>query len=276
MNTDTPTAFDHSCDPNFFSHYAEQSESEGTRQRFTQVLEKSLKLIASRRSDASGLKVLDIGCNAGTQARMWARLGHEVTGLDVNAPLLELARARAQADGLEIRFDVGTATALPYADASFDVCLLPELLEHVVDWESTLREAVRVLKPNGLFFVSTTNALCPKQQEFNLPFYSWYPGFVKRHVERLAVTTRPDLANHARYPAVHWFTVYGLSRFLGRLDIECFDRFDLIETAGRPALQRAIVWAVRHVPPLRFLGHVATAGSTVMGIKLRAPARGAS
>lgn len=267
MDTKQSTTFDHSCDPNFFAHYAEQSESAGTRQRFTQVQEKALKLLASRRADAAHLRVLDIGCNAGTQARMWAKLGHEVTGLDVNEPLLELARSRARDDGLSIQFDVGTATALPYADASFDVCLLPELLEHVGDWESCLREAVRVLKPGGVFFVSTTNALCPKQQEFNLPLYSWYPGFVKRHVEKLAVTTRPDLANHARYPAVHWFTVYGLSRFPGRLGIECFDRFDLIETRGRPALQRAALWCVRQFGVLRFCGHVMTAATSIMGIK---------
>ena len=267
MDPQQPSAFDHSCDPNFFAHYAEQSESAGTRQRFTQVLEKALKLIASRRADTARLKVLDIGCNAGTQARMWAGLGHEVIGLDVNEPLLELGRSRAAAEGLTIRFDVGTATALPYPDGSFDVCLLPELLEHVEDWESCLREAVRVLKPNGVFFVSTTNALCPKQQEFNLPLYSWYPGFVKRRVEKLAVTTRPDLANHTRYPAVHWFTVYGLSRFLERLGIECFDRFDMVETAGRSAAQRTLLWCVRHSSVLRFLGHVLTAGTSIMGVR---------
>lgn len=264
---ETPTAFDHGCDPNFFAHYAEQSESAGTRQRFAQILQKSIKLAASRRPDTTGLKVLDIGCNAGTQARMWAQLGHHVTGLDVNEPLLELARQRARSDGLSIQFDVGTATALPYADASFDVCLLPELLEHVEDWESCLREAVRVLRPNGVFYVSTTNALCPKQQEFNLPAYSWYPGFVKRRVEKLAVTTRPDLANHARYPAVHWFTIYGLSRFLSQLGIECFDRFDLVETAGRSALQRGAIWSLKNVAALRFMGHVVTAGTSIMGVK---------
>jgi 2-polyprenyl-6-hydroxyphenyl methylase/3-demethylubiquinone-9 3-methyltransferase len=267
MDTKQVTAFDRSCDPSFFAYYAEQSESAGTRQRFAQVLEKAMKLIASRRADVSALDVLDIGCNAGTQSRMWARLGHRVTGLDVNEPLLELARERARADHLTIRFDVASATALPYRDSTFDVCLLPELLEHVEDWETCLREAVRVLKPNGVFFVSTTNALCPKQQEYNLPLYSWYPGFAKRWVERLAVTTRPDLANHARYPAVHWFTVYGLSRFLSRLGIECFDRFDLIDTTGRSALKRGALWSVLHFAPLRFVGHVLTPGTTVMGIK---------
>lgn len=267
MDTQQQTTLDHSCDPNFFAHYAEQSESAGTQQRFARVLEKALKLVVANRADASRLKVLDIGCNAGTQARMWAKLGHEVTGLDVNEPLLELARERAGADGLTIRFDVGTATALPYGDAVFDVCLLPELLEHVEDWEACLREAVRVLKPEGVLYVSTTNALCPKQQEFNLPMYSWYPGFVKRRYERLAVSTRPDLANHTRYPAVHWFTIYGLSRFLANLGIRSLDRFDLIEPSGRSVLEKGALWMIQHSAILRFFGHVMTPGTSILGVK---------
>jgi 2-polyprenyl-3-methyl-5-hydroxy-6-metoxy-1,4-benzoquinol methylase len=54
-----------------------------------------------------------------------------------------------------------------------DVCLLPELLEHVADWQSCLNEAARVLRPGGLLYLSTTNVLCPRQQEFNLPLYSF-------------------------------------------------------------------------------------------------------
>ena len=75
-----------------------------------------------------------------------------------------------------------------------DVCLLPELLEHVADWQSCLKEAPRVLRSGGLLYLSTTNVLRPRQEEFNLPLYSWYPGPLKRYCERLAMTTRPALA----------------------------------------------------------------------------------
>ena len=264
----TESSFDHSSDPKFFAYYAALSESASTLQRFGTVRDKALKLIRQRRDlhDVQ-LDVLDVGCNAGTQVRMWASLGHRVTGLDVNAPLLELARDRAVKDGLSVRFDVGTATALPYADSAFDVCLLPELLEHVQDWQSCLNEAVRVLRPGGLLYLSTTNALCPKQQEFNLPFYSWYPAFLKRHFEKLAVTSRPELANHARYPAVHWFTFGQLRRYLGARKIDCLDRFDVIETKGRSLSVRAAVWALQNLAPLRLLGHLATPGTMVIGFK---------
>lgn len=259
--------FDHSSDPNFLAYYTEQSASAATIGRFTRVRDKSLKLISERRGALQSLSVLDIGCGAGAQAMLWAECGCQVFGLDVNQPLVEVGRERAAARQLAIQFQVGTATNLPFADGSMDVCLMPELLEHVEDWRACLNEAVRVLKPGGLLYVSTSNALCPKQQEFNLPLYSWYPKFLKRHYERLAVTSRPDLANYARYPAVHWFTFYGLRRYLRPLGVESMDRFDLIDTTDRSLLERALVGATRRLPPLRFLGHVMTAGTTVFGFK---------
>ncbi|HQT26446.1 MAG TPA: class I SAM-dependent methyltransferase, partial [Burkholderiales bacterium] len=136
---------------------------------------------------------------AGTQCRLWAKHNYSVTGVDVNQPLIELARSRAAEEGLPITFKVGSATDIPIEDNAVDLCLVPELLEHVADWESCVREFARITKPGGMIFLSTTNVLCPVQQEFTLPFYSWYPSFLKRRYEKLSVTTRPELANYAKY-----------------------------------------------------------------------------
>lgn len=258
---------DHSSDSRFRAYYEEKSSSAAARQHFERIRHKAMALLARQGRDVESLRVLDIGCNAGTQAILWAEAGHRVTGLDVNKPLVEVARERAQSAGLDVQFDLGTATRLPYADGSMDVCLMLELLEHVQDWESCVNEAVRVLAPGGLLYLSTTNALCPVQQEFNLPLYSWYPSPLKRHFEKLAVTTQPELANYARYPAVHWFTYGGLKRYLVQRQLRCFDRFDLIEIRQAGRLQRWAVTAVQRLPPVRWIGHLLTPGTSVMALK---------
>lgn len=261
--------FDHSSDPGFLAYYTRQSVSQTTLLRFERVRDRALALLSERGNPPQSLRVLDIGCGAGTQARLWAQRGHEAHGVDVNAPLIAVGQARACNDGVNVQLQVGTATSLPFADASMDVCLMPELLEHVQDWQACLREAVRVLKPGGLLYVSTSNALCPRQHEFNLPAYSWYPAFVKRRVEKLATTTRPALANHARYPAVHWFTYYGLRGFLAPMGMACQDRFDVMDLTDRGASAKVAVALIRSLPPFRLIGQMLTAGTIVWAVKRR-------
>ncbi len=262
-----PTSLDHGSDPHFQAYYEKASLSEATLQRFRTVRDKALALLAVHGRDTAHLRVADIGCGAGTQSLLWAELGHSVLGLDVNAPLMEVARRRAAERGLRVDFQVGTATELPLENSSVDVCLLPELLEHVPDWESCLREATRSLDVGGLLYLSTTNTLCPVQSEFNLPLYSWYPGLAKRYCERLAVTTRPSIANYAKYPAVNWFTFYRLREYLAPLGFECFDRFDMIDIDQVRASLRWVVRMTRALAPARFVGHVLTPGTTLFAVK---------
>lgn len=265
-------AWDHTTHPDFYDYYANASQSAATAGRFGRVQAMVLR-VASQRGLSGALDVADIGCGAGTQCRMWAERGHRVFGIDVSEPLVELARQRAREHGVEAQFEVGSATALPWADNSMDVCLMPELLEHVADWQSCIMEAARVLRPGGLFYLSTTNVLCPRQDEYNLPLYSWYPAALKRHYERAAVTTKPQVANYATYPAVNWFSYYRLRDFLGPLGFLCLDRFDLIDLDGKGRLAGAVVRLVKQVRLLRLLGHVATPGTRLLAVKQAATAR---
>lgn len=263
------TKWDHSSDQNFVDYYAEQSTSATTLQRFTLVRDRVLKLLAEIRNpdDSKALDVADIGCGTGTQARLWANLGHKVHAIDVNAALVEIGKSRAENEKLSIEFDVGSATELPYPDYSMDVALLPELLEHVADWEGCLSETIRILKPGGVLYASTTNFLCPIQNEFNLPLYSWYPSPLKRRYERLAVTTRPSLANYCKYPAVNWFSYYTLAAYLAKRGFECRDRFDMVDRDRLGAVGKIAIGLIRSLPPLRFIGQVGTPGSIVFAIR---------
>ena len=264
------TAWDHSSDERFYNYYAQASQSKKAQQRFRSIRDCVLRTVERGGSAAGILEVADIGCGAGTQSLLWAELAHHVHGLDVNEPLLNLARERAKQSGYIIDFRLGSATHLPWADESMDVCLLVELLEHVSEWQDCLRECARVLCPGGILFLTTSNKLCPRQQEFNLPLYSWYPKMLKRHFQRLATTTRPELANYAKYPAVNWFSFYSLRAALAPYGFRCLDRFEIADLPTKSGWVRGVLTCMRLLPPLRWFGHVATAGTTVAAIKLGA------
>ena len=257
--------WDHGSHEKFYEYYAKESLGPGAIQRFHAIRDSVLRNDPSKNSSRP-CDIADIGCGAGTQSLLWAELGHRVHGVDVNDPLLNLARDRARNAGYEIDFQVGSAVCLPLPDNSMDVCLAVELLEHVADWRSCLNEFTRILRPNGLLFLSTTNKLCPFQSEFNLPLYSWYPAPIKRYAERLAVTTQPQLANYAKYPAVNWFSYYSLRQELSE-QFESLDRFDLIDISNKGTAARTVLRSLRALPPLRWLAHCATEGTAVLARK---------
>lgn len=107
---------------------------------------------------APGQEVLDLACGTGTLT-IWARqraAGSRVLGLDGDADVLARARAKARAAGLEIVFDEGLSTSLPYAENRFDR-VLSSLFFHHLDRDGkmrTLAQVFRVLKPGGELHVA--------------------------------------------------------------------------------------------------------------------------
>jgi ubiquinone/menaquinone biosynthesis C-methylase UbiE len=259
--------WDHSSHDEFLEYYAQKSIHPAHLQNFRSVKKAILRVLGEQNGEGHKYDVLDVGCNAGGQCSVWAGDGHQVHGLDINEPLLELGRKRAKEAGQQIDYRLGSATELPWPDNSMDVCIALELLEHVAEWQKCLQEFSRVLRPGGVLFLSTSNRLCPRQQEFNLPLYSWYPGLVKRHFERLAITARPDLANHAKYPAVNWFDPYSLGRELARHGLAYRDRFDIVDTADKGGLAKFVISSIQALPPLRFFAHVCTSSTLLLGVK---------
>ena len=170
---------------------------------------------------------------------------------------------------MSAEFHVGSATKLPLADASCDIVLVSELLEHLADWEPCVNEAIRVLRTGGVLYMSTTNRLCPIQQEFALPAYSWYPTALKKHCERLAVTTHGHWVQFTSFPAVHWFTFHQLKEYLRERGVTAMDRFDVMQTSGSK-LRAAMVGAIRASRLLRLVAHLLTPYTIVVGYRLPA------
>jgi ubiquinone/menaquinone biosynthesis C-methylase UbiE len=92
---------------------------------------------------AAGKDVLEVGCGTGLLLERVARVARTARGVDLSPGMLERARAR----GLSV--DLGSATALPYPDASFDVTYSFKVLAHVPALERALAEMARVTRPGG-------------------------------------------------------------------------------------------------------------------------------
>jgi SAM-dependent methyltransferase len=100
-----------------------------------------------------GRRVLDLGCGLGYGGEVLVPLAHEVVALDRDPDALRHARVgRTHALG---PFVLGDATRLPFRDASFDVVIAYELIEHLTDQEAFLAEIRRVLPPAGLLLISS-------------------------------------------------------------------------------------------------------------------------
>nr|WP_281400193.1 class I SAM-dependent methyltransferase [Microvirga zambiensis] len=102
----------------------------------------------------SDMEVLDIGSGIGGPARVIAsRYGCHVTGVDLTLHFVETARALSAMCGMadRVRFEVGSAVALPLPDASFDLSLLLHVGMNIPDKEALFREARRVLRDGGTF-----------------------------------------------------------------------------------------------------------------------------
>ncbi len=150
--------------------------------------------IAMKLAEAAGLGpgqvVLDVGCGYGDQDFLWLKefAPRSIDALDVTTAQIYAAKQRAMTAEVtnRLRFKVGTATALPFADAAFDRVISLDAAFHFTTREDFFREAMRVLRPGGVLATMDTipldNAASPKSlrsKRFTLyrhavPEANWY------------------------------------------------------------------------------------------------------
>jgi len=109
--------------------------------------------------------VLDIGCAKGEQLRSYVKYGKKGYGLDI----LNLRKITKNEEN--IQFIQGDALNLPFKDESFDLVVATEIIEHLPDHYTFLREIHRVLVPGGHLVISTPNL-------------SRYPPFLRGIIRR--------------------------------------------------------------------------------------------
>ena len=126
-----------------------------------------LRFLSARWRLAGIRTVLDVGCGIGHWTRLLSRLLPDdcaITGVDRESVWVENAAKRVAAAGLSgrIRFQIGSAEQLPFADNTFDLVTCQTLLMHLRDPARGLAEMIRVARPGGLILAAEpTNVLGP-------------------------------------------------------------------------------------------------------------------
>jgi SAM-dependent methyltransferase len=108
--------------------------------------------------EVAGKATLEVGCGAAQCARWLVAQGASATGLDLSERQLQHSRRIDDHTGLRVPVVAGTATALPFEDATFDVVFSAfGALQFVEDARSAVGEVARVLRPGGRFGFSVTH-----------------------------------------------------------------------------------------------------------------------
>ncbi len=138
-------------------YWTDPAQADGSFEDFAAASERLSWLVCEAGGVQDGQRLLDVGCGiGGTLAALNERLsGVHLCGLNIDARQLEVAKETIRArPGNKVHFVAGDACHLPFTDQSFDVLTAVECSFHFPSRQAFLREAKRVLRPDGLLSIS--------------------------------------------------------------------------------------------------------------------------
>lgn len=170
--------------------------------------------------------VLDFGCGNGAQTFEFLRAGCKILAVDVTLGNLQILQQRLDpqrnAQVVPIKYD---GSRLPIADGAIDLAVSFDVLEHVRDEATALREIHRVLKPSGEIVFSVPNkgwifethgAHLPVLPWHRVPFLSWLPHRLHRRLARARIYRRRDIVRLLRR---HSFEILRTQYITAPLDV---------------------------------------------------------
>ncbi|GBF72200.1 methyltransferase [Paenibacillus sp. 598K] len=135
-----------------------------------------LELIEAHAPEGQSLRVLDVGCGPGFFSVILAAAGHQVTGADCAANMLEEASAHASSEGVTVDFKQMDTHTLDLPDESYDLVVCRNVTWSLPEPERAYREWMRVLRPGGRLLIFDAN--------WNWPL--WHEETQRQHQQALA------------------------------------------------------------------------------------------
>jgi 2-polyprenyl-6-hydroxyphenyl methylase/3-demethylubiquinone-9 3-methyltransferase len=131
------------------------SEGDGMFRSLRQVGAFHLECIRAAWGDLKGKRVVELGCGGGWLALELDARGALVSGVDRSRASIAVATRQAQERGARARFMEADLLKTQFPGASFDHCVMTDVLEHLDDVPGALAEVARLLRPGGQLFVNT-------------------------------------------------------------------------------------------------------------------------
>jgi len=119
--------------------------------RYAHNLERELIMYFAR--PAKGEKILDVGCGTGTYGLEFAKMGLDVTCLDMSRGMLRVAKTKSRDLGIIL----GDAKEMPFRDNTFDLIVGITLIEFLNKPEKAIQEMKRVLRGDGRLILGVLN-----------------------------------------------------------------------------------------------------------------------
>jgi 2-polyprenyl-6-hydroxyphenyl methylase/3-demethylubiquinone-9 3-methyltransferase len=155
----------------------------------------------------TGLDILDVGCGGGLVCEPMARLGGNVTGADADPKAIEVAQEHAAQSGLDITYENKPAEQI---EKKFDVVLALEIIEHVSDPASFVKNCAALCKDGGLVIFSTLNRT-PKSYALGIVAAEYILRWVPQGTHSWKKFIKPsELARHGRDAGLSPQEVQGL------------------------------------------------------------------
>ena len=150
-----------------------------------------------------GNTILSVGCGLATELKLLTKQNHMTIGLDPARDFLVSAKMKKNAQYLV----QATGESTPFRESVFDLVLLFEAIEHVMNPETTLQEINKILKPGGKllltvpnrFYILETHGIQGSWKQvihlggLGLPFFSMMPNFVRKKFERARIFSQAKI-----------------------------------------------------------------------------------
>jgi cyclopropane fatty-acyl-phospholipid synthase-like methyltransferase len=218
------------------------------------ALERHVEVLLDPLKIDSSHTVLDLGCNlGGTTVQMVRRYGCTVHAIDIVPDMARAAADNVRRHGLEDRAFVAQMDArrLQFADATFDVVVGIEVVNHFTDKAACLREIARVLKPGGRLalaeYLLSRGAPRLGASLVRMILESDHLEDADKYQEHLAAAgfSPPDISDRSQETVIATTRAFRSERYSRRSRAYCVVYFGVLFATVMPALFRVWEWMFR-------------------------------